>query len=189
MENFVLILRGLILERVTQFIMLHKPLRRGVALLSHIVFFPLGVIFGFVYNSDLSSVPGIMFVPVRRHLNSIDNFSLLELSENQYACNAQRAFEELTALHIRAQKLSQHDTAGDANLSRIRTISRKAGQAQAAEHSFRQCMSSMMPELLLEWDKQAKNEIKKEWNEKSEQALGEDGITFNTLEASADLLE
>jgi len=171
--------------------MLDKTLHRGIAFLSHVVCFPLGVIFGFLYNSDLCSIPGNMFVPVRRHLNSIDDFSLLELSENQYSCNAQRAFEELTALHIRAQKLSQHDSAGDANLSRIRTISRKAGQAQAAEHSFRQCISSMMPELLLEWDKQAKNGIhnKRNWNEKSEQALGEDGISFETLEASADLLE
>lgn len=120
---------------------------------------------------------------------SAGNDSFFKLSENQFSCNAQKAFEKLTLLHFRANNLAEHNKRGDANKARTETVLRKFGQASSAEASFRICLSSIMPELLSKWDNElAHGKINvKAWSEDNE--INIEGITFETLERTADALE
>ena len=132
------------------------------------------------------------FYPARR-LTSVEetkeSLRLVKLSEQQFSCNAQRAFEELTQLHLRAKRLAEHNTGGDANRARIGTIARKYGAARSAETAFRSCVSDMMPDLLRVWDSQLEKGLisARSWKESDEILI--DGITFKTLEETADYLE
>ena len=125
----------------------------------------------------------------RRLMGLEEVLSIQSLSENQYSCNAQRAFEELTSLHKRARDLGSRRNRGEANRSRQATISRKAAAAEAAENAFRKCTASMMPELLKLWDdKFRKGKLNfRSWSEESEAKI--DGITFALLEETADTLD
>ena len=125
----------------------------------------------------------------RRLVGLEEVLSIQSLSKNQYSCNAQKAFEELTSLHKRARDLESRRNRGEANRSRQGTISRKAAEAGAAENAFRKCTASMMPELLKLWDdKLRKGELNfQSWSEESE--AKSDGITFELLEETADALD
>ena len=124
-----------------------------------------------------------------RHLTGLneDTMNLLSLTE-KYSCNTLKAFEELTLLHERAKDLEEHRRRGEANLARKGTVERKATAALAAENSFRKCVGTMMPELLTEWEnKVRKGDLSSRgWNDAKEERIG--GITFSTLEETADSL-
>ena len=125
-----------------------------------------------------------------RRLKGLDNnMKLLSLSEYQYSCNAQKAFEELNSLHIKTQELEKRKRRGEANRSRQAIITRKAAAASAAENAFRKCTESMMPELLKLWeDKLKRGEVNSGvWNDEVEDKI--DGITFALLEETADTLD
>lgn len=124
-----------------------------------------------------------------RHLASMQNdgIALQALAEHQFSCNAVKAFEELTLLHRKRKELEDRNRKGEANLARKATVARKFTAASAAEGAFRKCTNSMMPELLSLWDaKLERGELDIHgWNDSKENQIG--GITFATLEATADL--
>ena len=126
-----------------------------------------------------------------RHLTIIDGegAELVSLSEHQNSCNALKAFEELTHLHKKAKALEEHHRRGEANSVRRATIARKANAAMAAEKAFRACAGTMMPELLRLWDRKLKSgELNfREWDDAKEKSIS--GITFATLEETADVLD
>ena len=163
-----------------------------------ISFLIIGVLIGFSIKKD--TIEGEL--TARNCFNRAENshitrtlmgleevLSIQSLSETQYSCNAQKAFEELTSLHKRARDLESRRNRGEANRSRQGTISRKAAAAEAAENAFRKCTAAMMPELLKLWDDKFRNgELHSQsWNEASEAKI--DGITFALLEETADALD
>ncbi len=124
----------------------------------------------------------------RESLFSSADEELFILSEKKFACNAQSAFEELSRLHRKRNKLHEHELRGDANRARSQTIDRKANAAEAAETAFRTCIGVMMPELLEFWDdKKKRNQIHSKWDDSRENAI--DGVTFDTLEQTAEELD
>jgi len=118
-----------------------------------------------------------------------DNLKVASLASKEFSCNSQFAFEELTRLHKRHQQLEAHLKKGEANRDRSAVILRKTGQARAAENAFRECMNSMMPELLSEWDALLEsNKINfYAWDDKNE--AEHNGITLEVLNEVADTFE
>ena len=116
------------------------------------------------------------------------NMETADLSKNPFSCNSMQAFEELTRLHVRAQKLREREKKGEANRARIATVHRKVTTAVAAENGFRNCVNDMMPEVLKLWDDKLKlGRIKYGWDNDKEKAI--DGITYQTLEKLADAMD
>ena len=116
--------------------------------------------------------------------------SLESLSARQYSCNSLAAFEKLTHLHHQTIYLEDRQKRGESNRARTATIIRKAGQARAAESAYRDCVSSMMPELLDLWDEKAKHGQVNTggWSEKNEKEVT-NGITMKELNSMADMLD
>lgn len=119
-------------------------------------------------------------------LNIENSMKLESFSEHQYACNTRGAYEELTNLHKRSKDLDEHKKRGEANRSRQATIVRKADAARAAEHAFRECVSTMMPELLNFWDESLK---KGDLNFHTWSEEKNNGITLALLEDTADTID
>lgn len=137
-------------------------------------------------NTPLQHSPNKLVV-TRHLLNSIGEIeNINKFSEHEYSCNSAGAFEELTSLHKKARNLVEHNKNGDANKYREATIARKATAAAAAELAFRECVGTMMPDLLHSWDESLKKGKLNfhAWNDVSEEAVG--GITFKLLEETAD---
>lgn len=111
------------------------------------------------------------------------------LSNKKFSCNAQHAYEHLSKLHGKRDKLYKHKGRGDANRARIQTIDRKASAAEAAELAFRSCIGVMMPELLELWDdKNKRNQMhSKLWDDSKEEAIA--GVTFDVLKRTAEELD
>lgn len=123
-------------------------------------------------------------------MHNTEKESILDtFSSHRMLCNARGAYEELTKLYRRSKDLNEHKKRGEANLSRQATISRKANGARAAEHAFRECVHTMMPNLLNLWDESLKKgEINfRGWNDAREEK--NDGVTLALLEDTADLIE
>ena len=110
-------------------------------------------------------------------------------SSQSFSCNTRRVLDELTRLHKISDMLESRRKRGEANRARTATIVRKAGQAQAAEASFRRCVGDMMPELLESWESDLKsNKLNlRRWDESAEQQV--DGITFDVLRKTAEELD
>ncbi|CAL6339270.1 unnamed protein product [Bathycoccus prasinos] len=66
---------------------------------------------------------------------------------------------------------------------------RKAGQAHASESAYRDCVKSMMPELLELWDEKLNHgQVNmRGWSDKNEKQVN--GITLQELNNMADNLE
>lgn len=111
------------------------------------------------------------------------------MSSQSFACNARRAFDELTRLHSVRSDLEARQSRGEANRARTATIVRKTGQAKAAEASFRNCVKDMMPELFVRWESDLKsNKLNfRKWDEYSEELVG--GISFEDLQKTAEDLD
>jgi len=182
---------------------LQKNIKLYVSRTSFLFILVLGVALGYSFRRRLLGCEGSASWEVNietehkkgqkgytRHLTGLreDKTNLLSLSEHQYACNPLNAFEELTLLHKKAKNLVDHRRRGEANLARQGTVERKATAAIAAENVFRKCVGVMMPELLTEWeDKLKRGDLTaRGWNDLKEKRI--DGITFSTLEETADSL-
>ena len=114
--------------------------------------------------------------------------SVYSLAAQKFACNPGIAYDELTRLHKKAYDL-QASKSKQSNRDRTATIVRKAGQAVAAESSFRNCVAAMMPELLELWKKNLKDDkiSYTAWGEHREKGI--DGITQEVLEEAAEALD
>lgn len=125
----------------------------------------------------------------RRTLKEALDNSLYSFSAREFACDTGRAYSELTRLHKRKIELRARQEAGEANRARIATINRKAGEASAAESSFRSCIEGMIPELLERWDHDnANNKLDyNSWNESKEKGI--EGITMDVLLQTAKEIE
>jgi len=158
----------------------------------------LGFATGFLVNttSNCYSLGVNLEAEVPEHVNHLKTEDLLQQSfgiedvfkhsEEAFSCNSRLAFEELTRLHMRSLQLQSRRRQGEANRARTASIIEKAGQATAAEKSFRKCVSDMMPELLADWDKKLEmNQLKQPWNEDKIP----NSITFEELEKTATLLD
>lgn len=144
-----------------------------------------------LHSSRFMDQQGTEVLDIRSHQNfEVDMFDKLDsLTSIAFSCNSRAAYDELTSLYSRRVDLQEHRAKGEANRDRIAVISRKTGQAEAAETAFRSCVGKMMPELLRMWDDDLRKKQLKFRKRKSNKNYDEDGINFSVLEETADMLD
>jgi hypothetical protein len=156
-----------------------------------IVSFGIGFLFGERNSAFLDEVASCKYAPFERSEESaLTADKLMVMSAHQFSCNTELAYEELTKLHQTSARLKEHVKRGEANRDRTQTIIRKSLGAQKSEQSYRSCLEKMMPELLVVWDDDLKSgKLRKgnKWDDTKEETIG--GITFKTLEETADAIE
>lgn len=137
-----------------------------------------------VVQSARSLDPGLFEV------ESTGTENIEAMASRSFSCNTGYAYDELTNLHHISNELKKRRVKGEANRARTETIIRKTVVAESKEQVFRECLTKMMPELLVVWDKDLKSgnlhKNKYSLNDKAERKKG--GITLADLEEAADML-
>eukprot|EP00227_Mantoniella_beaufortii_P012109 CAMPEP_0197592190 /NCGR_PEP_ID=MMETSP1326-20131121/14903_1 /TAXON_ID=1155430 /ORGANISM="Genus nov. species nov., Strain RCC2288" /LENGTH=293 /DNA_ID=CAMNT_0043157861 /DNA_START=13 /DNA_END=894 /DNA_ORIENTATION=+ len=93
---------------------------------------------------------------------------ILLMSEKAFACNAQKAMEDLTGLHQGTQKVEAQHNKNRQDRDRYASFGLKLMKAQEEEKAFRFCVQTMMPDLLRYWDQKAKEGKLPTWSEANE---------------------
>ena len=101
---------------------------------------------------------------------------ILLMSEKSFACNAQKAMEDLTGLHHGTQRMEDAHKGNARDRDRYASFGIKLLKAQEEEKAFRFCVGTMMPDLLKVWDKKAKEGKLPTWIEADESKKGK-GVT------------
>ena len=115
---------------------------------------------------------------------------LLQMSQKAFACNAQKAMEDLTTLHHSTEAMTASHNKNKQDRVRFASFGVKLMRAQEEEKAFRFCVKTMMPDLLEYWDRKAKEGKLPTWTEANEKrkAKGADvtpGITNDVLVQTA----
>lgn len=97
------------------------------------------------------------------------------MSQKAFACNAQKAMEDLTALHHGTEHMVQLHNKNKQDRVRYASFGVKLMKAQEEEKAFRFCMKTMMPDLLTYWDRKAKEGKLPAWTEANERARAKGG--------------
>jgi hypothetical protein len=100
---------------------------------------------------------------------------LLQMSQKAFACNTQKAMEDLTSLHHGAERMKQLYDKNKQDRVRHASFGVKLMKAQEEEKAFRFCMKTMMPDLLGYWDRKAKEGKLPTWTEANERARAKGG--------------
>ena len=111
---------------------------------------------------------------------------LLAMSKKAFACNAQKAMEDLTTLRHNTELLTTKHNGAKQDRDRFASFGVKLMKAQEEENAFRFCVKAMMPDLLEYWDRKAKEGKLPTWTEaeerKKDRASGiSGGITNDVL--------
>ena len=100
------------------------------------------------------------------------------MSEKAFACNAQKAMEDLTSLHRASLSMKAKHEKAKGDRDRYAGFGVKRMKAEEEEKAFRFCMKTMMPDLLTYWDKKAQDGTLPTWTEQDETAKRKDGAVF-----------
>jgi len=108
--------------------------------------------------SQCPPCPGVLDASIPDASIMGEDDELMAMSSKAFACNVQQAMEDLTVAHNKVTKLTaSHDKTPPRDRDRYASFGKKLENAQEDEKAFRGCMRTMMPDLLVYWDRKAKD--------------------------------